>query len=519
VPASIFDYRPDSKTALPAFHNSTAYVKCIGGPPGSGKSVGWFAEIVYNCMRQAPDRDKLRQVKFGVIRATFRDLSKTTRATMMQWIPPWLGHISETAPMKGKLQFPHPSGDGTTCIVYLELMAIEKESDFHHLDSFEGTGFAVNEIDGEPEGLIAKLFERFDRFPPKKDGVGATEPVILADMNAQSQDHWVYKVFVKGDLKLPDIAGLTIADDRPLVEYFEQPPAVFCSNFDKADRGLEEPKFVMNPDADNLSNLGAGYYSRQIQIQMQTGGWDRICTRLMMMWRTVVQGKLVHPEFDRDYHVSKEKLQPVDGLQVDIGFDTSGIHPAAVISQNVNGQIRVYFVLYGRNMGFDEFVGQVMIPVLNANFPNSSRIAACDPADARMGESATSPTFKLQNTYKITAFRAGNSNAFNVRKRAVAEVLGRVNGFIIDGTRAENDYVVNGPFITAISSTYIHKRIHGLFDANGDPVYSNEPHSKNDNSHGIDALQYLCIYHTAYGAPSDGVSDKRLAVIKKKKVI
>jgi hypothetical protein len=239
----------------------------------------------------------------------------------------------------------------------------------------------------------------------------------------------------------------------------------------------------------------------------------------MMMWRTVVQGKLVHPEFDKHHHVSTSRLVPVPGAQVEIGFDTSGIHPACAISQTIGGQLRVYLILYGKNMGFDEFVGQVMLPFLNAEFPDTNRLAACDPANARMQETATSPTQKLQNEYHVTAFTAGKTNAFNVRKRAVANILSRHNGCIIDGTRADNEYVVNKQFVEGMSATYIHKRLKGVFDANGDPVYSNEPHSKADNSHGIDAFQYLCVFRTAQGSDEPVAGDRKMRVVKKKRLI
>ena len=515
---SILDYKPDSETIV-RFHNSTAVIRAICGPPGSGKSVAWSNEIMYIAMRQEADDNKERLLKVGIVRKTFRRLSTTTRKTVMDWIPDGFGTITQTAPMHGDIEFGHPSGDGTTVKIHYDFMALDTPEDLENLDSYEASIFVWNEASEGDKDSMVKMVERIGRFPSPKDGVGCTEPCVLVDFNPQSKEHWLYKVFVKGEFKLPKVEGLEdiLDSDRPVLEYFEQPPAVFCLNFEAADSKREEPRFRINMSADNIDNVKPAYYLNQLQVAMAVGAWDKVCTRLMMMWRTVAQGKLIHPQFDSRFHKSGDPLEAGDGDTVLVGIDTSGIHPAAFIAQSIRGRLQGYLVLYGKEMGLDEFFGKIMIPTIRAKFPNCDILAICDPANARDGRTATSPTTMLKDEYGIMAITPGKSNAFNLRKRAVAKVLNMMGAFIMDGTVQDTDFIKNQAFMEAIMSTYIHKPIKGVYDQEGNQVYENTPASKNDNSHGIDAFQYLCMHFVSVMAENEVFTGGRRKITKGRK--
>lgn len=49
-------------------HDSRAFFKYIGGPPGSGKSVACLMDILMRAMRQTPDRMGRRRHRAAVFR-------------------------------------------------------------------------------------------------------------------------------------------------------------------------------------------------------------------------------------------------------------------------------------------------------------------------------------------------------------------------------------------------------------------------------------------------------------------
>jgi hypothetical protein len=102
-------------TPLPTvldFHNSTAFIKGLTGPPGGGKSVGTFMEAVLRAMRQLPDKEGMRKFRVGIARATYPKLHMMTLKTVKDWVPGAFGGVRYTAPIEGLYGFRLP--DHTT---------------------------------------------------------------------------------------------------------------------------------------------------------------------------------------------------------------------------------------------------------------------------------------------------------------------------------------------------------------------------------------------------------------------
>lgn len=209
------------------FMRSDAFVRCIVGPVGSGKSSGCVVEILRRAAQQAPSDDKVRRTRFAVIRNTYRELKDTTRKTFEQWVPGTLGKWHE---QDFTFTIEQPLADGTRLHCEVLFRALDRPEHVKKLLSLELTGAYVNEARQVPKAILDVLCSRVGRYPSKIQG-GATWYGVWADTNPWHTAHWGYKLFSKS---------------RPEgFELFEQPSG-------------------LAPDAENLENLPAGYYERQM---------------------------------------------------------------------------------------------------------------------------------------------------------------------------------------------------------------------------------------------------------------
>lgn len=72
---------------MTAMHQGiTNQFRYVAGPPGSGKSVGCFMDLLAIALRQEPDPDGIRPTRFAVIRSTYGELEETTLETMKSWL-------------------------------------------------------------------------------------------------------------------------------------------------------------------------------------------------------------------------------------------------------------------------------------------------------------------------------------------------------------------------------------------------------------------------------------------------
>src|SRR5262245_52997448 len=109
-----------------------------------------------------------------------------------------------------------------------------------------------------------------------------------------------------------------------------------------------------NPEAENLAFLpkiaGKPYYINAIagktKAWIDANALNRVSARK--------EGKPVLPDFNRQVHVAKQKLEPIPGLPLVIGLDFAR-RPAAVVMQCLRGVWYVLGELIGRDMGASKF--------------------------------------------------------------------------------------------------------------------------------------------------------------------
>lgn len=206
---------------------SSAFVRAVVGPVGSGKSSACCVEVPRRAVEQAPGPDRMRRTRFAIIRNTYRELKDTTRKTFEQWVPSVLGRWHE---QDFTFTINRPLADGTRLQSEVLFRALDRPEHVKKLLSLELTGAYINEARQVPKAILDVLGSRVGRYPSKMQG-GATWYGIWMDTNPWHTGHWGYKLFSK---------------DRPEgYELFEQPGG-------------------RAPDAENLDNLPPGYYERQM---------------------------------------------------------------------------------------------------------------------------------------------------------------------------------------------------------------------------------------------------------------
>lgn len=335
-------------TKLADFVVSNRFVDVIEGPLGSGKTVVLCLRIMRHAQEQRPSPiDGLRYTRFAMVRNSYPDLRRTTIRTWLDTFPEAVyGRFNWGQPPTHRISFSYPGGDVRTEIDFL---ALDKPEDVRKLRSTEYTGVAFNELPFIDKELFDEATSRL-RYPPERHG-GPTWRGVIADANAPDEDHWL--AMMTGQTDLPP--GLT-EDERREYEWPDdwgfhlQPPALL-EEFDERGR---ISGYRTNPGAENLHNLPADYYDKQLRGKSKA--W--IDSRLMVRVVLVVDGSPVWPMFRSEVHVAREPLRPVPGHDVVVGLDF-GRQPAAVFMQAVNNRVLVQYELIGLNEGAVTFAPKV----------------------------------------------------------------------------------------------------------------------------------------------------------------
>jgi len=490
-------YTP-SPTAL-LFHNDSSFTRAIAGPPGGGKSVACIMELLFVSLRQAPDPDGVRRTRHLICRATYPKLSTTVAKTIREWFPEELGVLKATAPMTAIYKFPLP--DGTRVAMELILMALEDEKDVDSLRSLEVTMAFLNESTEFDPAVLRIVSTRVGRYPSAKNGVPCSRSGVLVDFNLPGTSHWLHDRFEVGT---PEVA-IEMLDGTmfiPTMAFFKQPPAMFCTNMEAAEDGTEAPRFKLNPAAENLQNLRGDYYANQAGILT----WQEVRSFLLMEWTDFSKGKLVYGrDFKRSAHVGKIRTMPIRNEPVMIGIDTSGLHPSAVFGQIQAGTLVVMDEIYGEDVAFEQFITDVLNPVIAARYQGCEMLAVCDPSNPRDSRTGVTPV-QLLMQYHIRATKAV-TNKFSLRREAVSRLLNKRDGLVIDPACKM--------LVQGFEQGYVFKKIRGT-STSGGQIYSSEA-DKNEFSHTADALQYLCL--PIARVAEEGQGGRKLPKVTKRRVM
>lgn len=311
------------------------FFKGIRGPFGSGKTTGCCAALLETAQEQEPsERDGIRYTRMGVIRNTTPMLKSTTIKTWQRVFPPDVcGPVKMGSPITHHMKVP-PRGQSTPGLdCEVMFLGLDRPADVTKALGLEATLIWLNEGSEIAKAIVDVLSGRVGRYPSEKLGQ-PTKHGIIADTNAPDEDNWWYHAAEEGDVGDTDFA------DFPW-HFYNQPPAVFHvpdnerRNFPREALIRAAGKYwIVNPHAENIDNLIAGYYKQQLKNKRL----DWIKRYLGNEYVFLVEGLPVVPEYNDSVMCMPLEYDP--GLALTAGIDL-GLTPAVTFGQTTRrGQRR-----------------------------------------------------------------------------------------------------------------------------------------------------------------------------------
>ncbi len=415
------------------FHeDTTSEAKLLIGPVGTGKtSSAAFETIEKASARVLPTKGALRS-RFAIVRNTYPELRDTTIKTYCDWFPPEVfGKFNQT--------------DKTYLIKYdgreIELLfkALDTPKDVRDLLSMDLTGGHLEECRELHQDIFLNLLARVGRFPAVKDCDGRNPflatPQLLLTTNYPSERHWIYRTFETGSTKY---------------------------------------RAYHQTQDENKHNLPPGYYERLAEAYKDRP--DLLRTLVNGQYGLIVVGRAVYPEFSRELHVPKNRLEPIDA-QVLRGWDNSGLSPACIVTQiGPTGQWLILKEFCGDDIGITDF-GEMVTLWCNQTFGSSLKYRDIgDPAGKNRDSNKMSPALYLA---RQGIHIEDGIQTYKIRREAVAGRLSKM----INGQPA----MLIDPWCTQLIEGFDGGYAFAEIGKSG--IYSDEP-MKNEFSHIHDAVQY-----------------------------
>ncbi len=452
---------------LAQFHASNALVRGIRGPFGSGKSVGCCWELWSRALEQRPNKEGVRKSRGLVTRNTYGELTSTTIKTWLDWFPEdRFGKMVHGAPIVQMCRW--VAEDGTKVELEMMFLALDRPEHVKKLLSLDITFGWMNEAREQPKAILDALTGRVGRYPRAEDG-GATWSGVIMDTNSPDDDHWWYT-----------LAEVT----RPPEFAFFSQPSGDSDEAENLDWLLQTPESMAHPIGHPERRARGSLYYERLKAG-KTEEWIKVYVK--GQYGTVHDGKPVYPEWNDSLHA--KDIFHIPGAKLVIGIDF-GLSPAAVITQNdVRGRLLVLDEVCGEDMGFRQFLEDLLIPHLMKHYPahwaNKGELIELvgDPAGAQRAQSDEKSCFQEARAKNLT-IRAAKSNAWLPRRGSVAWFLSK----LADG----KPMLMLDPVCTVVrkgfNGAYKYRRI----QVTGEERFSDEP-TKNKYSHPHDALQYAAM--------------------------
>ena len=358
------------------FMLSPAFLRIIMGPVGSGKTTGIIMELLRRSMEQARGPDGKRRTRWAVVRTTLSQLKMTILLDMLMWFRPICEYkVSEQLMI---IRF----NDVVSEIYFIPL---EDEEDQKRLLSMQLTGALMNECTETSVDLVSAIAGRCGRYPRKVDG-GCTWHGIIGDCNAPIEGSDWWKIF---------------EEDRP------------------HDWALFRQPSGLSPDAENLENLPAGYYSRLATNPNR----DWVRRYVECEYGEDPSGTAVfRGSFKRSFHVRKG-LKPVDGRILLVGQDF-GRSPCSLICQPDHlGRLLVLEEVIAEDIGLETHVSRSLKPVIyTERYMGHLFCAVGDPSGTSKGSMLEEDHFDVLRRLGVPAFPAPTNN-IDARLSAVEALL------------------------------------------------------------------------------------------------
>jgi hypothetical protein len=321
--------------------------------------------------------------------------------------------------------------------------------------------------------IVTEALSRCDRYPAPgwSPWVGG-----FADTNAWHREHWIEKMAL-------GFLDDEMADQLGAWEFFTQPPGVVRA--EGAGTGNYKSQsgnyWAVNPNAENVVNLKADYYAKQIGAAKDD--WIRV--NLANELGFSLSGKPVHPEYSEERHRAKENYTMSPNLPVFVGLDFGMTAAALYLQKDLNGVWHAFDEIVLEDGGVPtlaqcilqknaEWAGKLQVKgPLQINYVG-------DPSGDNRKETDERTAFQVLTTYGITAVPA-RTNDPTIRREALRRVLTRLCGDYT-GFQASPRCKV---FREGMASGFVYKKL----KVSGMEAFKDTP-DKNKFSHVVEACEY-----------------------------
>lgn len=390
-----------------------------------------------------------------VVRDTMPQLRDTTLKTWLSWFPNGsIGTWKET----GKTYFINIDD------IRAEVMfrALDTADDVDNLLSLEVTGAYINEKRSAAREIIEGIHGRIGQYPAMKDG-GPSWYGDWGDTNPPEEGSYLMRMYEGLD---PDDGKTKLKNDWAV---FKQPPAML-----KDTSG----EYIINPLAENLENLIPGYYENLVKGKTE----DYIRVNILGQYGRSKGGRPVHPEFDRDVHVSKGLIIPNRDLLVLVCADF-GMTPAlALKQQDAFGRVLTLDDIAAFDMGLERAIETKLLPLIKRKYKGFEFVVTGDPSGERRADGDETTCADIFRSYKkyLGKVKMASSNSPVARRAGTDHFLAR---------KTPPTYLVDpgcDATIAALSGGFMYKK-------HKDGRHSEEI-EKNDHSHIGEANEYGDLY-------------------------
>lgn len=434
------------------FMCSSAFVRVILGPVGSGKSTGCLMEIIRRAREQHPGPDGLRHTRWAIVRQTLQQIKQTVLKEFYTWMEP----ITQFKVSENTIYLTY---DDVRAEIHL--IPLDDENDQRRLLSMQLTGAWVNEFPEIDPNIIPSLCGRLGRYPSAAQGGPAWFGLIM-DGNFPNEGGDWHKLL---EQNIP-----------PDWQLFKQPSGLAA-------------------DAENIANLPGGreYYERL--ARGQSAEWIR--RYILAEYGNDPSGSAVFREsYTHAFHAFPS-LDPIPGRPLIVGQDF-GRDPWSIICQmDHRGRFLCLQEVEGTNIGLEQHLLLNLRPSLFMERYAGLPVAVVgDPSGIAKSSLYEETSFDMLKREGFMAFPAP-TNDIDPRIRAIeAFLLQQVGGrpmFMIDEGRCPT-------LVQALRGGYRYSKVKG-------GEHKPKP-DKNQYSHPMDALQYAAL--AAHGGMVQGVIMNRL---------
>lgn len=474
-----------------AYCLSNNEVDVIMGPVGSAKTTGSMLRLARHAWGQQPceetikgKRMKVAHTRFGIVRNTGPQLHDTTMKSWFKLFGTDNKYRRWTSTTKTATWYFPIAKD---VLLHAEFMfrALDDEEDIANLLSLEVTGFYFNEFREINTDVFANARARYGRFPGVDMG-GCTWQGAIADTNP-----WAFT---------SDYHDMFVVNRRPNFGFFKQPGGLDpgAENLENLNQNQDSIKLPL--DHPERIALGRIYYERLLDTYNK---YDAD-TLVHCKYGASRAGKPVFPSYDDNAHIRiHELLRDKDGrVPVRIGYDNTGRHPAALISQRLTtGQWRARYELVGDGIGLKAHAAE-LARFLADKIPNFriERIT-CDPAGAAKGADDLDMRMVIQRQFPGVSVVNARTNDIETRISAGEDVFRRM----INGEPA----IIIHPDCKTLRAALTHKYKYRKLKIAGEERYTEVPDKVSPWADIADALQYLLLGGGEGRVDSDGVPGEK----------